>query len=153
MTIHFSTTWRIRWRNETVRCQRCELSLPDCGSLSALGYYTYCNSYGRAASALWIRRRPSRRRISGSAEFSVAAVNPPRNTWPSPNFNVWSSTVYFVKIQYTWPWTVFLMYNDRRWQMTWLTMWSDKGRPTVVCSVLHFYFIDISENFRGISAE
>ena len=62
-------------------------------------------------------RRPSRRRrISRLAEFVVAAINPPSNTWPPPNFNVWSATVYFVKIQHIWPWTV-LMYNNGCWQI------------------------------------
>ena len=31
---------------------------------------------------------PSRRRISGLAEFFVAAVNPPRNICSTPNFNI-----------------------------------------------------------------
>jgi len=33
-------------------------------------------------------RRRSRRRISGLAEFFVADVNPPRNIWSPPNFNI-----------------------------------------------------------------
>jgi len=91
--------------------------------------------------------------------LAVAAVNPSRNIWPPSNFNIIrSATVYFVRIQYIWSWTV-LMYDDGCWQMTWLTMSSNKGRPTAVCRpivlplLLHFYFIDISENFRRISAE
>jgi len=70
---------------------------------------------------LCLSRRPSRRRIYGLSEFLVTAVNPLRNIWPLPNFNIWSATIYLVKIQYIWPWTI-LMCNDGCWQMTWLIM-------------------------------
>ena len=33
------------------------------------------------------------------------------------------------------------MYNDGYWQMTWLTIWSGKGRPTVICIVLQLLYI------------
>ena len=116
-----------RWtsgKNEMAQCDQdvllmqellpvvCSIAGDVCGKYSSRWWATYLH-----IALLTQPRRPSRRRISGLAEFFVAVVNPPRNIWQPPKFNTKSTTVYFVKIQYIWPSTI-LLYNDGCWQMT-----------------------------------